>query len=147
MASRSQATRSVLAFFAQDHLSTEMVYANADVTKRAAAREILAFADHWKTASGENPGLLVFDSQLTTYAILDELGARGIDWLTLRQRGKATLAELKALPPSAWKTTRIDRAGRYRHPQLHEDMIKLRDVSARIRQIAVKTSAGTSPPC
>src|SRR5205807_2850142 len=29
--SRSQATRSVLAFFAQDHVSTDMVYANADV--------------------------------------------------------------------------------------------------------------------
>ncbi|MFN2502808.1 MAG: hypothetical protein ABR540_00970, partial [Acidimicrobiales bacterium] len=39
---RSQATRSVLAFFAQDHASTEMVYANADVTKREAAREIIA---------------------------------------------------------------------------------------------------------
>lgn len=38
----SQATRSVLAFFAQDHASTEMVYANADVTKGEAAREILA---------------------------------------------------------------------------------------------------------
>jgi len=30
---RSQRTRSVLTFFAQDHASTEMVYANADVTK------------------------------------------------------------------------------------------------------------------
>src|SRR2546421_3452955 len=33
---RSQSTRSVLAFFAQDHVSTDMVYANAAVTKRAA---------------------------------------------------------------------------------------------------------------
>ena len=31
--SRSQRTRSVLTFFAQDHASTEMVYANADLTK------------------------------------------------------------------------------------------------------------------
>ncbi|MGH8930237.1 MAG: hypothetical protein ACRDZO_06275 [Egibacteraceae bacterium] len=85
---RSQATRSVLAFFAQDHASTEMVYANADVTKGEAAREILAFADHWKTTTGADPGLLVFDSRLTTYKVLDELNTRGIDWLTLRQRGK-----------------------------------------------------------
>ena len=75
-----------LAFFAQDHASSEMVYANADVTKREAAREILAFADHWKHATGDNPGLLVFDSKLTTYTVLEELSARGIDWLTLRQR-------------------------------------------------------------
>ncbi|MGH2718237.1 MAG: hypothetical protein ACRDJU_06635, partial [Actinomycetota bacterium] len=53
---RSQATRSVLAFFAQDHASSEMVYANADVTKRAAAQEILAFADHWKKTAGSDPG-------------------------------------------------------------------------------------------
>lgn len=29
-----------------------------------------------------------FDSQLTTYPMLDELAARGITFLTLRQRGK-----------------------------------------------------------
>ena len=30
---RSQRTRSVLTFFANDHASGEMVYANADITK------------------------------------------------------------------------------------------------------------------
>jgi len=94
---RSQRTRSVLTFFAQDHASTEMVYANADVTKTAAAREVIAFADYWAGAAGTDPGLLVFDSQMTTYAVLDELSARGIRWLTLRQRGRAVLAELAAL--------------------------------------------------
>src|SRR5664280_3406238 len=69
---RSQRTRSVLTLFAQDHASTEMVYANADVTKTAAAREVIAFADYWAGAAGTDPGLLVFDSQLTTYAVLDE---------------------------------------------------------------------------
>jgi hypothetical protein len=29
--------------------------------------EIIAFADYWKQATGAEPGLLVFDSQLTTY--------------------------------------------------------------------------------
>jgi len=142
---RSQATRSVLAFFAQDHASTEMVYANADVTKRAAATEILAFADHWKQTSGANPGLLVFDSRLTTYAVLDELNARGIDWLTLRQRGRAVLAELAALPASAWKTQRIDRAGRYRHPQLHEDVIAIKGIANPVRQIAVRNIGRDQP--
>src|SRR5659263_85398 len=41
--SRSQRTRSVLTFFAQDHASTEMVYANADITKAEQAREVIAF--------------------------------------------------------------------------------------------------------
>jgi transposase len=145
VAKRSQATRSVLAFFAQDHASTEMVYANADVTKRAAATEILAFADHWAATSGSDPGLLVFDSRLTTYAVLEELNARGIDWLTLRQRGKATLAGLAALPASAWKTQRIDRSGRYRHPQLHEDVIAIKGIAAPVRQIAVRNIGRPEP--
>ncbi|MGH2731782.1 MAG: hypothetical protein ACRDJG_02360 [Actinomycetota bacterium] len=145
VAKRSQATRSVLAFFAQDHASTEMVYANADVTKRAAAREIPAFADHWKKTSGCDPGLLVFDSRLITYAILDELSARGIGWLTLRQRGKATLARLAALPASAWQSVRIDRAGRYRHPQLHEDTVTIKGISAPVHQIAVRNIGRTQP--
>src|SRR5664280_1097832 len=38
-----QRTRSVLTFFAQDHASTEMVYANADITKAEQAREVIAF--------------------------------------------------------------------------------------------------------
>jgi len=142
---RSQSTRSVLALFAQDHASTEMVYANADVTKREAAREILAFADHWKATTGAEPGLLVFDSKLTTYTVLDELSARGIDWLTLRQRGKRVLEALAALPNSAWKNVRIDRAGRYRHPQLYEQVITLNGVSRPVRQIAVRNIGRDEP--
>src|SRR5580693_195893 len=67
---RSQRTRAVLTFFAQDHATADMVYANADITKADQAREIIAFAGYWQQATGSDPGLLVFDSQLTTYKIL-----------------------------------------------------------------------------
>jgi hypothetical protein len=80
--SRSQRTRSVLTFFAQDHASTEMVYANADLTKADQAREVIAFAEYWQRVAGAEPGLLCFDSKLTTYPVLDELCARGITFLT-----------------------------------------------------------------
>jgi len=63
---RSQRTRAVLTFFAQDHATADMVYANADITKAEQAKEIIAFADYWQQATGSDPGLLVFDSQLTT---------------------------------------------------------------------------------
>jgi hypothetical protein len=142
---RSQRTRAVLTFFAQDHASAEMVYANADITKAEQAAEIIAFADYWQAATGTEPGLLVFDSQLTTYKILQQLTARGINWLTLRQRGKAELNRLAALPASAWKTTTIARTGRYRRPRLHEDMVKIKDLSAKARQIAV-TGIGRDEP-
>jgi transposase len=142
---RSQRTRAVLAFFAQDHASAEMVYANADITKAEQAAEIIAFADYWQAATGSDPGLLVFDSQLTTHKILEELTGRGINWLTLRQRGKAELARLAALPGSAWKSATIARTGRYRRPRLHEDMVKIRDVAAKVRQIAVKDIGRDEP--
>jgi transposase len=142
---RSQRTRAVLTFFAQDHASTEMVYANADLTKAEQAREIIAFADYWKAATGADPGLLVFDSQLTTYAVLDELTARGVRWLTLRQRGRAELDRLAALPASAWKTVTITRTGRYRRPRLHEDMISLKGVATKVRQISI-TNIGRDEP-
>ncbi len=142
---RSQRTRAVLTFFAQDHASTEMVYANAELTKAEQAREIIAFADYWHAATGQDPGLLVFDSQLTTYKVLDELTARGVRWLTLRQRGKTELARLAALPASAWKTVTIARFGRYRRPHLHEDMIKLNDVDTKVRQITVRNIGRDQP--
>ncbi len=129
---RSQRTRAVLTFFAQDHASAEMVYANADITKAEQAAEIIAFADYWQQATGSEPGMLVFDSQLTTYKILEQLTGRGIAWLTLRQRGKNELTRLAALPASAWKTVTIARAGRYRRPRLHEDMVKIKDISSRV---------------
>src|SRR5215472_15800271 len=142
---RSQRTRAVLTFFAQDHACGEMVYANADITKAEQAAEIIAFADYWQQATGTGPGLLVFDSQLTTHKILDQLTGRGINWLTLRQRGKAELERLAALPGSAWKSATIARTGRYRRPRLHEDMVKIRDVAAKVRQIAVKDIGRDEP--
>src|SRR6266704_1136317 len=127
--SRSQRTRAVLTFFAQDHASAEMVYANADITKAEQAAEIIAFADYWQQAAGSEPGILVFDSQLTTYQNLGQLTGRGIAWLTLRQRGKNELTRLAALPASArtWSRSRTSAPG-----------------SARSRSPA---SAATSLPC
>jgi hypothetical protein len=142
---RSQRTRAVLTFFAQDHASAEMVYANADISKADQAREILAFAGYWHQATGADPGLLVFDSQLTNYTVLDELTGRGLTWLTLRKRGQSILDKLAALPATAWTTYRIDRAGRYRHPQMHEDMVAIKGISNRVRQIAVRNIGRDEP--
>jgi hypothetical protein len=142
---RSQRTRAVLTFFAQDHASTEMVYANSEITKTEQAREILAFADYWHTATGEDPGLLVFDSQLTTYTMLGELTGRGIGWLTPRKRGRTEIDRLAALPASRWKTATITRRGRYRRPQLHEDLISLKGLDTKVRQIAVRNIGHDEP--
>jgi transposase len=142
---RSQRTRAVLTFFAQDHASTEMVYANADLTKAEQAREIIAFADYWQNVSGTDPGLLVFDSKLTTYKVLSELTERGIRWLTLRERGPKLIADLAKLPDSEWNTIRVERSGRYRQPEIHDQMIKIKDVDAPVRQLAVRNIGRDQP--
>jgi transposase len=143
--SRSQRTRSVLTFFAQDHASTEMVYANADLTKAEQAREVIAFAEYRQRVAGSAPGLLVFDSKLTTYPVLDELAARGITFLTLRQRGPKVLEALAALPASAWRTHNVKRAGRYRHPQIHEEIVPLKGIDHPLRQIAIRNIGHDQP--
>src|SRR5271157_2905324 len=49
---RSQRSRSVLTFFAQDTGTHNLVYANADLSKATQNREAIAFCDHWKQVSG-----------------------------------------------------------------------------------------------
>ena len=145
VASRSQRTRSVLTFFAQDHASTEMIYANADITKAEQAREVIAFADYWSRVAGTDPGLLVFDSKLTTYAMLDELAARHITFLTLRQRGPKVLETLAALPSTAWTSYTVKRSGRYRHPHIHEQVVNLKGINRPLRQIAIRNIGHDHP--
>jgi len=145
VASRSQRTRSVLTFFAQDHASTEMVYANADVTKAEQANEVIAFAEYWARVAGADPGLLCFDSKLTTYPMLEQLCARNITFLTLRQRGPKVLEALAALPASAWTTYTVKRAGRYRHPQIHEQIVQLKGISHPLRQITIRNIGHDQP--
>ena len=142
---RSQRTRAVLTFFAQDHASTEMVYANADLTKTEQAREIIAFADYWQNVAGTDPGLLVFDSKLTTYKVLSELTQRGIRWMTLRERGPKLIADLAQLPDSEWKTVRIERSGRYRQPEIHDQLTRIKDIDGPVRQLAVRNIGRDQP--
>ena len=44
------------------------------------------------------------------------------------------MAELAALPRHEWKTVRIERSGRYRAPEIHDQLIKIKDIE------------GTRPP-
>lgn len=83
---RSQRTRSVLTFFAEDAASHTLLYANADLSKATQNNEVLAFADHWHTVTGTDPALLIFDSKVTTQAQLGALTDRGIGFITLRAR-------------------------------------------------------------
>jgi transposase-like protein len=142
---RSQRTRSVLTFFAQDAATHHLIYANADLHKATQAREVLAFCDHWKTISGTDPALLVFDQKLTTQAVLGELDARGVGFMTLRMRSPALIRHLQAIDPGAWRTVQLDRDGAYRKPQVIDETVGLSGYPGPIRQLLVRGLGHDAP--
>lgn len=144
---RSQRTRSVLTFFAEDATTHSLLYANADLAKASQAGEVLAFADHWHTVTGAEPKLLVFDSRVTTQTQLAELTDRGIGFITLRARTPKLTEHLHALPAAAWTPLTVARAaGRTRKVKLVEDpTARLSCYPGTLRQLAV-TGLGHEEP-
>ena len=143
---RSQRARSVLTFFAQDSGTHNLVYANADLSRATQAREVLAFCDHWKQASGADPKMLVMDQKVTTQQVLGELDGRGVKFLTLRMRSPALLRHISALKPAGFKTITLDRPGPHNKPKVHEDKaVKLTSYPGTVRQLVV-TGLGRDQP-
>jgi DDE family transposase len=145
--SRSQRTRSVLTFFAEDAATHTLLYASADLSKASQNREVIAFADHWNQVTGRDPALLIFDSKLTTQAVLAELDDREIKFITLRARHPGITAQLAALPAGAWTPMTLGRAGgRTRRVKVHDDPAAALSAYPRpIRQLAV-TGLGHDQP-
>ncbi|HUO41136.1 MAG TPA: transposase [Mycobacterium sp.] len=143
---RSQRARSVLTFFAQDTGTHNLVYANADVSKANQAREVIAFCDHWKTASGNDPAMLIMDQKVTTHTVLGELDERGIRFLTLRMRSAALVKHIDALGAKDFKTVTLDRPGKFNRPKVNESLgVRLTDYPRTVRQLVV-TGLGRDTP-
>jgi transposase len=134
---RSQRTRSVLSFFAQDGASETLVYANADLTKATQANEVLVFAEHWRTLTGSWPGRLVMDQKVTNQRVLCELDALGITFVTLRMRSVSLTRHIADIPPNAWRTVRLDRDGAYRRPKVVDEEATLSAYPGTVRQLIV----------
>jgi transposase len=143
---RSQRARSVLTFFAQDSGTHNLVYANADVSKAGQAREVIAFCNHWKAASGNDPAMLIMDQKVTTHAVLGELDDRGVTFLTLRMRSAALMKQIHTLTDTDFKTITLGRPGRHNRPKVHEDNgIRLTGYPGTVRQLVV-TGLGRDTP-
>jgi hypothetical protein len=111
-------------------------YSNADIRKGEEAEEIFRFIAFWKQRYGSVPQHLVFDSKLTTYDRLDRLDAAGITFITLRRRSDSLLAEIAGLPPSAWRTVKLEISSRkYRTPRYYEQ--KARPHKRDLRQFFI----------
>jgi len=144
--SRSQRTRSVLTFFAQDTGTRNLVYANAGLTKAAQAREAIAFCDHWKAASGADPKMLIMDQKVTTQEILGELDARGVKFATLRMRSPSLVKYINALTAGDYATVTLNRPGPCNRPKVHEDpAVTLTSYPGTVRQLVV-TGLGRDAP-
>src|SRR6266566_9964379 len=143
---RSQRTRSVLTFFAQDSGTHNLVYAGADLAKATQAREVLAFCDHWRQVSGADPAMLVLDQKVTTHNVLGELDQRGIKFLTLRMRSPALVRHIDNLPATAYTTITLDRDAKHRKPKVCEQhQVKLTGYPGTVRQLIV-TGLGRDTP-
>jgi transposase len=143
---RSQRSRSVLTFFAQDSGTHNLVYGNADLSKATQAREAIAFCDHWKQVSGHDPAMLVMDQKVTTQEVPGELNQRGVKFLTLRMRSPALIRYISSLAPADFTTITLDRPGPHNKPRVHEDpAVTLTSYPGTVRQLVV-TGLGRDAP-
>jgi hypothetical protein len=140
---RSQRSRSVLTFFAQDTGTHNLVYANAGLTKATHNREVIAFCDHWKQVSGTDPKMLIMDQKVTTQAILDE---RGVKFATPRMRSPSLVKNINVLTSNDFKQITIARPGRHNKPTVAESAaVKLTSYPGTVRQLIV-TGLGRDAP-
>jgi hypothetical protein len=129
---RSRRQPSILVFLAQEAEGRAFCYSNADLRKGEESDEVLQFVEFWKGNRGADPGELVFDSRLTTYANLARLDEMKIDFITLRRRSPRLLKEIERLPHSAWRTVELDVPTRkYRFPRVYEQTVRLAGKSFR----------------
>jgi hypothetical protein len=143
LSKRSRSQKSILVFLAQDAESHVFCYSKADLLKRDQADAVLDFVKFWKTAYGELPPELVFDSKLTTYAKLNQMG---ITFMTLRRRSPGILKEVANTPRSAWRTVHLDVPHRmYQTPRVVDQQVTLRDYEGPIRQMLI-TDLGHEEP-
>jgi hypothetical protein len=136
---RSQRTKSVLTFLAQDPDGHIFCYSNADIRKGEEASEVLRFVEFWEARFGTRPEELVFDSKLTTQPVLSRLTELKVTFITLRTRRPEVKAEIATQPRSAWQQIKLDIPHRrYKTPRFIDQRIKLPKYKGELRQLLIK---------
>jgi hypothetical protein len=143
---RSRRQKGILAFVAQDADTRVFCYANGELRTGEQDDEILRFVHFWKERTGRYPGELIFDSQLTTYAKLDELNRLGIDFIALRRRTPGLMRTIEPTSRSAWRRIELKGVSRqYKHPRILDQRTALGDYDGPVRQVIV-TDLGHEEP-
>lgn len=143
---RGIASPSVQTFFASEHKTHVICYANANLIRSEQSGEILRFIEFWHSLTKKKPQWLYFDSKLTTYAELSQVNAQKVSFVTIRRRGPKILKRLAALPASAWQSAFIDiPSRRHKHIRYVDERIRLEGYDGELRQVAVKDLGRENP--
>jgi len=138
VSTRSRRQKGMLAFLAQDAITRVFCYANGQRRQDEQNDEILQFVTSWEQRTGQVPNELIFASKLTTYAHLNRLNQKGIDFITLRRRSQKMLATLEQMPASAWRRVDLQNVSRaYRRPRVLDEKVNLPGYQGPIRQLTV----------
>jgi hypothetical protein len=135
---RGKAGTSVLTFFALEHDSRVLCYANANLTRADQPGEPMRFVEFWHELTGSDPQWLYIDSKVMTYPELSRLNQRGVQFVTIRRHGAAILRRLARLPPGAWHKAVIDTPKRcHTHIRYVDEQVRLPGYEGQARQLAV----------
>lgn len=135
---RSQRTKSMLTFLAQDESSSVLCYSNTDLRKGEESDEVIRFVRFWERKYGERPKHLVFDSKLTTFSRLSRLNGLGITFITLRRRSPALTRRVVNAAAAEWKTITLDVPGRkYKTPRILEEIVSIPEYRGTVRQFLI----------
>lgn len=142
--SRNKAMKGALTLFAQDAASKLILYTAADIQRDEASDQVLSFLSFWKKQHRGLQPTFVFDSKFTSYANLSELNRAGVNFITLRRRGKSMVEALEALSP--WQRIHIPHGKRkYPNPTVYESTITLPDYRGELRQLIIRGNGREKP--
>jgi transposase len=144
---RGKAVKGANTLFAQDNQSNVVLYSRADILRKEESSEIKKFITYWKTLKKDEVNeILVFDSKFTTYKILDYLTDEGIQFITLRRRGRTMVDHSLAIPAQEWTRLKLNiPKRRHNHVSVSETTVKLMDCHNQIRQIIIKDHGRAQP--
>jgi hypothetical protein len=144
--SRGKAVKSILSVIVQNPASGMISYTDADIKHQNQNNAVLEFVDFWKAGHGAAPKMLIFDSKFTTYKNLSQLNQDGIQFLTLRRRGKYLIQRVNTIPEDVWQKIQVTRSkGKKQTIRVYDNLISLRHYEGELREIII-TDHGHQKP-
>ncbi|MGI6354854.1 MAG: transposase [Lentisphaeria bacterium] len=134
---RGKALKSIQAALAHSPDTGIICYGDAGVRHDHEGDVVLEFLDFYRGDGGASPQYLVFDSKFTTYQNFGKLNAEGVKFLTVRRRGRNLVADIEALPDTAWKRLKVECAEGFRTLRVNDSLVPLKGYGGEVRQIAI----------